>query len=81
MMIIGRVREDNNDSLEELVEQAPPEPPAPPIEPELRRSTREQRPSTRYPPYEYVMLTDGGEPEYFKEPMSYQHKNEWVKTM
>ena len=75
------IREDNNDSPEELVEQAPPEPPAPPIEPELRRSTREQWPSTKYPPYEYVMLIDGGELEYFEEPISYQHKNERVKAM
>ena len=27
------------------------------------------------------MLTDEGEPEYFEEARSHQHKNEWVKAM
>jgi len=45
----------------EPTEQAPP----PPVEIPLRRSTRERQPSTRYPPHEYVMLTDGGEPETY----------------
>ena len=28
-----------------------------------------------------MILTDGGEPECFKEAMSYQHKNELVKAI
>jgi len=31
--------------------------------PQLRRSTRERRPSTRYDPDEYVTLIDEGEPQ------------------
>ncbi|KAB5533889.1 hypothetical protein DKX38_016975 [Salix brachista] len=33
-------------------------------EPQLRRSTRPRQPSTKYSPHEYVLVTDGGEPEY-----------------
>ena len=62
--------EDNNGGPREPVDQAPLEPPALPVELELRRSTSEQRPSTRYPPHEYVMLIDGGEPKCFEEVMS-----------
>ena len=58
----GGIGEDNDDGPAEPVEQAPPESLAPPVEPELRRSTREGRLSTRYPPHEYVILIDGGEP-------------------
>ncbi|KAH0669684.1 hypothetical protein KY289_024177 [Solanum tuberosum] len=35
----------------------------------LRRSTREKIPSSRYSPNEYVILTDGGEPESLDEAM------------
>lgn len=59
--------EDNNDGPAQLIDQASPEPFAPPIEPELRRSTRKRRPSTRYLSLEYVMLTDGGKSKYFEE--------------
>ncbi|KAK9204253.1 hypothetical protein WN943_014511 [Citrus x changshan-huyou] len=67
--------EDNNDGLVELVKQAPTEPLALPVESELRRSTREWQPSTRYPPNEYVMLIDGGEPECFEETMKFLNEN------
>ena len=46
----------------EPIEQVDGELPLPSYEPSLRRSIRECRPSIRYPPNEYVMLTDGGEP-------------------
>ena len=42
----------------EPIEQVDGELPLPPYEPPLRRCTRERQPSTRYPPNEYVMLTD-----------------------
>ena len=61
----------------EPTEQAPP----PPVEIPLRRSTRERQPSTRYPPHEYVMLTDGGELETYQEAILHENKNEWVKAM
>ena len=61
----------------EPTEQVPP----PPVEIPLRRSTRERQPSTRYPPHEFVMLTDGGEPETYQEAILHKHKNEWVKII
>ena len=61
----------------EPTKQAPP----PPVEIPLRRSTRERQPSTRYPPLEYVMLTDGGEPETYQEAILHENKNEWVEAM
>ncbi|GJU87271.1 hypothetical protein Tco_1294817 [Tanacetum coccineum] len=42
--------------------------PMPPFIP-LRRSTRDHHPSTRYSANEYVLLTDGGEPECYAEAM------------
>ncbi|XP_076899584.1 serine carboxypeptidase-like 10 [Bidens hawaiensis] len=47
----------------------------------LRRSTRDRQPSTRYSAGEYVLLTDGGEPEYYKEAMEHKHKREWFEAM
>ena len=35
------------------------------VEPQVRRSTREHRPSTRYPTSEYTMITKEGEPKSF----------------
>ncbi|PKI65279.1 hypothetical protein CRG98_014317, partial [Punica granatum] len=46
-----------------------------------RRSDRVRRPSTRYPPHEYVLLTDGGEPEYYDEAVAHEHKEHWLKAM
>ncbi|KAL5818254.1 hypothetical protein ACOSQ3_022150 [Xanthoceras sorbifolium] len=53
------------------------------VQPEvqLRRSTRERQPSRKYSPNEYVMLTDGGEPESYDEAIIDQHKTEWLKAM
>ena len=39
----------------------------PPVEPQLRRSTRKRCASQRYPPHEYVMINDSGEPENYQE--------------
>lgn len=61
--------------------QAEQVPPAPPPQAPVRRSTIERRPSTRYHPYEYVMLTDGGEPESYPEAMAHDKKDEWLKAM
>jgi hypothetical protein len=47
----------------------------------LRRSTRDRHPSTRYSADEYVLLTDGGEPECYAEAMEDEHKKEWVEAM
>lgn len=77
----GGVREDNSNDIVKPIEQAPPKLPTPLVELELRRSTRKRRPSTRYPPHEYVTLTNGGKSECFEETMSHQYKSEWVKAM
>ena len=42
----------------EPTKQVDRELPLPPYEPPLRRSTIERHPSTRYPPNEYVMITN-----------------------
>ncbi|PKI73644.1 hypothetical protein CRG98_005885 [Punica granatum] len=46
-----------------------------------RRSDRIRRPSTRYPPHEYVLLTDGGEPKCYDEAVAREHKEHWLKAM
>ena len=35
----------------------------------------------RYPPNEYVMLTNGGEPDTYQEAILHECKEEWVKAM
>jgi hypothetical protein len=57
--------------------------PVPEIPPDvpLRRSTRDRHHSTRYSVDEYVLLTDGGEPECYAEAMEDEHKSEWVDAM
>nr|AAV88069.1 hypothetical retrotransposon [Ipomoea batatas] len=46
-----------------------------------RRSDRERRPSTRYSPSQYVLLTDGGEPESYEEAMESDQKRQWFEAM
>nr|GEW90380.1 retrovirus-related Pol polyprotein from transposon TNT 1-94 [Tanacetum cinerariifolium] len=53
--------------------------PIPPFVP-LRRSTRDHHPSTRYSANEYVLLTDGEEPEYYAKAMEDEHKKEWFEA-
>ena len=65
----------------EPTEQVSGELPLPPYEPPLRRSTRERQPSIRYPPNEYVMLTNEGEPKTYQEAILHKSKKEWVKAM
>ena len=57
--------------------------PVPEILPDVppRRSTRDRHPSTRYSVNEYVLLTDGGEPECYAEAMEDEHKSKWVDAM
>lgn len=45
------------------------------------RSGRAVRPSTRYSPNEYILLTDGGEPESFEEAILGEHKDKWMEAM
>ncbi|KAJ0804413.1 putative RNA-directed DNA polymerase [Helianthus annuus] len=70
-------------TVQELDEGPHPELPVPgmPTFIPLRRSTRNRHPSTRYSTDEYVLLTDGGEPECYEEAMEDEHKREWVEAM
>ena len=49
--------------------------------PQLRRTTRERQPSTRYPCSEYILIDDEGEPESFQEIQSHKDKDYWIKAM
>ncbi|KAL4559836.1 hypothetical protein LXL04_031982 [Taraxacum kok-saghyz] len=68
---------------QELDEDFHPELPVPDMPPfvPLRRSSRDRHPSTRYSADEYVLLTDGGEPECYEEAMEDEHKKKWVEAM
>ncbi|GJT26561.1 putative RNA-directed DNA polymerase, partial [Tanacetum coccineum] len=67
-------------NLDEDVHPELPVPDMPPFLP-LRRSTRDHHPSTRYSAHEYVLLTDGGEPECYAEAMEDEHKKEWFEAI
>ena len=54
------------------VEQGEQPPPLEMVELQVRRSTREHCPSTRYPTSEYTMITE--EPESFQEVQSHKDK-------
>lgn len=54
-----------------------PEPP----QAQVWRSTRQRKPSTRYPSDDYVTLTDGGEPECYDEAMESDEKKKWLDAM
>ena len=47
----------------------------------MRRTSRVPRPSSRYSPHEYLLLTDGGEPSCYEEALSDQHKDQWLDAM
>ena len=57
---------DDAQYIEDVEQREQPVPPEM-EEPQVRRSTRERHPSTRYPSSEYILLTDKGEPEYYQE--------------
>nr|GEV77480.1 retrovirus-related Pol polyprotein from transposon TNT 1-94 [Tanacetum cinerariifolium] len=63
---------------EDVHPELPPD--MPPFLP-LRQSTRDHHPSTHYFAYEYVLLTDGGEPECYAEAIEDEHKKEWFESM
>ena len=47
----------------------------------LRSSTRDRHPSTRYSVDNYVLLTNGGEPESHEEAMENENKMKWDDAM
>ncbi|WMV15201.1 hypothetical protein MTR67_008586 [Solanum verrucosum] len=51
------------------------------IESSLKRSTKEKIFLSRYSPNEYVLLTDGGEPESLDEAMESEEKEMWIDVM
>nr|GMD75536.1 Retrovirus-related Pol polyprotein from transposon TNT 1-94 [Ipomoea batatas] len=59
---------DADGHVDDVVHQEQEVPSQVPVDPP-RRSDRERRPSTRYSPSQYVLLTDGGEPESYEEAM------------
>ena len=60
-----------NDGLEQQQEQATSELPT---ETQLRRSTRERQPSIRYTSDEYLLFSNGREPENYQEVMLHDKK-------
>lgn len=68
------VDDENGDDAVELNNHDPPE-----VQP--RRSTRDRHPSAKYPSSEYVLLTDGGEPESFEEALDNEDKQHWLDAM
>ena len=44
-------------------------------------SSRPYKPSQRYPPSKYILLTDEGEPNCFQEACKFEHSKEWKKAM
>ncbi|VFQ78891.1 unnamed protein product [Cuscuta campestris] len=62
--------DDGGDGVPESQPQSHSEPPP---APQLRRSTRVRKPSTRLSEDDFVLVTDGGEPETYDEAMSHVH--------
>ena len=49
---------------------------------EVRRSSRNIRPSQRYSPtLNYLLLTDGGEPEFYDETLQDENSSKWELAM
>ncbi|KAI5446934.1 hypothetical protein KIW84_014690 [Lathyrus oleraceus] len=57
---------DNEDIIEDYEDEEQ--------EPQLRKSSRIPKPQTKYPAMEFVLLTDGGEPESYEEALMDNHK-------
>ncbi|KAG8363788.1 hypothetical protein BUALT_Bualt19G0058800 [Buddleja alternifolia] len=77
-------RKESTQEVPDDLDPVPPiqtDDPVPPPEARVRRSTRQTRPSTRYNPDEYVMLTDGGEPESYPKAISYYQRDMWMEAM
>ncbi|CAJ2654735.1 unnamed protein product [Trifolium pratense] len=72
------VTDDHTHDHDESVEEEPPEPS---VEPELRRSSRERQVSQRYPPQDYVTVTDSGETDYYQEIITDVDKEKWFEAM
>ena len=72
--------DDDDDDMPDTegIEQGE-QPPSPEITvPQVRRSTREHRPSVRYFSSEYILLIDEGEPKNFQEVQTHKDRCSWV---
>ncbi|GAA0173954.1 hypothetical protein LIER_27449 [Lithospermum erythrorhizon] len=49
--------------------------------PSVRTSTRVRTASTRYPPRDYILLFEGGEPICYEEAVRSDDKDKWLQTM
>ena len=56
------VVDDGMPESDQVVEQGEQPPQQVTSEPQIRRTNRESCPSSKYPPSEYVLITDEGEP-------------------
>jgi len=76
-------RVENNEQEEEGILQEPLQEIQPGNAPPqlVRRSSRPHTPSQRYPPSNYILLTDEGEPNCFQEACKVEHSKEWKKAI
>ena len=75
------VVDDGMPESDQAVEQGEQPPQQVISEPQIRRTTRESRPSSKYPSSEDVLITDEGEPENFQEVQTHADKVSWMKAM
>ena len=68
-----------NEVEPEIEEEHPTQVPSPQLE--LRKSTRDRQPSRKYPPNEFVLISDQGEPESYQEAIEHAKKGDWKKAM
>ena len=68
-----------NEVEPEIKEEHPTQEPPPQLE--LRKSTRDRQPSIKYPPNEFVLISDQGEPESYQEAIEHAKKDNWKKAM
>jgi len=62
--------------LQEPLEEIQPDNAPPQL---VHRSSRPHKPSQRYPPSNYILFTDEGEPNFFQEACKVDHSKEWKK--
>ncbi|GAA0173586.1 hypothetical protein LIER_27169 [Lithospermum erythrorhizon] len=70
---------NNNSDKARDTEQEPQITSPPPLT--IRMSTRQRTTSTRYPPHEYILLFDGGEPVCYQEAIESDEKEKWMQAM
>ena len=75
------VVDDGMPESDQAVEQGEQPPQQVISEPQIRRTNRESRPSSKYPPSEHVLIIDEGEPENFQEVQTHADKVSWMKAM